>query len=417
MTVLDILFISSMAATWILLLYHVFLTYGGYRYFLRSLEQEKKEGRIKQYPRVTVLVPAHNEELVIERTVESICRSDYPKDRLEVIVINDSSTDATGEILRRQQAVYPFLKVVTLVPPVGARGKSNALNHGLKEATGDYIIVYDADNTPERKAIRYLVEAIHGEPQLGAVVGKFRTRNHDVNLLTRFINIETVSFQWLVQAGRCHWFGLTTITGTNFIIRRDILERVGGWRLDALTEDTELTIRVYNEGYRIRWIPEAVTWEQEPEKLKVWIKQRTRWARGNMWVISYYIRHLFALRSRRIAWDVLYFFFTYAIFFTSVIISDIIFVLGLTGLARLSITGPFLVIWIMAYALFILKTFISLCLERGEGNLKNLLITSLMYFTYCHLWLYLVFRAVWVSIKDKFTGRSFYWYKTERSAR
>ncbi len=98
MTVLDILFISSMAATWILLLYHVFLTYGGYRYFLRSLEQEKKEGRIKQYPRVTVLVPAHNEELVIERTVEAICCSDYPKDRLEVIVINDSSTDATGEI-------------------------------------------------------------------------------------------------------------------------------------------------------------------------------------------------------------------------------------------------------------------------------------------------------------------------------
>lgn len=417
MTVLDILFISSMPATWILLLYHVFLTYGGYRYFLRSLEQEKKEGRIKQYPRVTVLVPAHNEELVIERTVESICRSDYPKDRLEVIVINDSSTDATGEILRRQQAVYPFLKVVTLVPPVGARGKSNALNHGLKEATGDYIIVYDADNTPERRAIRYLVEAIHGKPRLGAVVGKFRTRNRDVNLLTRFINIETVSFQWLVQAGRCHWFGLTTITGTNFIIRRDVLERVGGWRLDALTEDTELTIRVYNEGYHIRWMPEAVTWEQEPEKLKVWIKQRTRWARGNMWVISYYIRHLFALRSRRIAWDVLYFFFTYAIFFTSVIISDIIFVLGLTGLARLSITGPFLVIWIMAYALFILKTFISLCLERGEGNLKNLLITSLMYFTYCQLWLYLVFRAVWVSIKDKFTGRSFYWYKTERSAR
>ncbi|MBO8159576.1 glycosyltransferase [Thermosyntropha sp.] len=418
LTRIDLLFLIALSATWILLLYHVFLTYGGYRCFLRTLEADEKSYQdiVGNLPFVTVLVPAHNEEMVIGRTVDAICRSDYPKDKLEVIVINDSSTDKTGEILEKKQKEYSFLKVVTLKPPLGAKGKSNALNNGFKAASGEYIIVYDADNTPERKAIRYLVSTIISDPRLGAVVGKFRTRNRDVNLLTRFINLETISFQWLVQAGRYYWFRLTTITGTNFIIRRDILEKVGGWRLDALTEDTELTIRVYNEGYYIKWIPEAVTWEQEPENLKVWLKQRTRWARGNMWVISYYIRRIFSLK-RKISWDVIYFFFTYAIFFTSVIISDAIFILGITGLAKLSITGPFVIIWIMAYILFIIETFISLSLERGEGNFENFLLTALMYFTYCQLWLYLVFRAAWIALKDKITGKGFYWYKTERSAR
>ncbi|HBT20932.1 MAG TPA: glycosyl transferase family 2 [Peptococcaceae bacterium] len=418
LTSIDVLFLISMGAIWLLLLYHAFLTYGGYRCFLKSMEIDEKIEKCpdEDLPFVSVLVPAHNEEAVIGKTVDAICQSDYPRDKLEVIVINDSSTDKTGEILKEKQKMYPFLKVVTLKPPLGAGGKSNALNQGLKEAKGEFIVVYDADNTPERKAIRYLAAAIISDSKLGAVVGKFRTRNADVNLLTRFINIETISFQWLVQAGRYHWFRLTTITGTNFIIRKNVIEKVGGWRLDALTEDTELTIRVYNEGYFIRWLPDSVTWEQEPEKIRVWLKQRTRWARGNMWVIAHYFKHILRL-NRRISWDVLYFFYTYLIFFISVVVSDIIFILGLTGLARLTITGPFLIIWIMAYILFILETFISLSLERGQGNIKNLLITSLMYFTYCQLWLYLVFRAAWVSVKDKITGREFYWYKTERSGR
>ena len=135
LTRLDMLFILSLTAIWILLLYHVFLTYGGYRYFLKSMEADEKIHKIsdENLPGVSILVPAHNEEMVIARTVDAICRSDYPQDKLEVIVINDSSTDKTGEILARKQKEYPFLKVVTIKPPIGAKGKSNALNNGLKK--------------------------------------------------------------------------------------------------------------------------------------------------------------------------------------------------------------------------------------------------------------------------------------------
>lgn len=411
----DYAFILSMIFVWLILLYHILLTFFGYRYFLKSLSFEEESDDLEVYPKVSVLIPAHNEEKVIGNTVDAISRSIYPKEKLEIIVINDSSSDKTGEVLTEKQKIYPNLKVLEIKPPLGAKGKSNALNQGLKIATGEYIVIYDADNTPERRAILNLVKFIIKDPRLGAVVGKFRTRNKDKSLLTKFINIETLSFQWLVQAARNYFLGLTTIPGTNFIIRKDLLDKIGGWNIHALTEDTELTIRIYQEGFRIIWLPTAITWEQEPEKIKIWIKQRTRWARGNISVIATYLKNIFSLKSK-IAFDLIYFTYIYVIGFSSILISDLIFILGLTKIIKLNVGGPLLIIWILAYILFIVETFISLSLERGEGNLENFLIICLMYFTYCQLWLYVVLRAFYFAIRDRFTGKTMRWYKTERSS-
>jgi len=221
LTIWDYAFVISMAIVWFILLYHIFLTFFGYRYFLKSQKFSTDSDELPYYPKVTVLVPAHNEERVIGNTVDAIMRSIYPKDKLEVIVINDSSTDRTGEVLKEKAKRYPNLKILEIKPPLGAKGKANALNQGLKLASGEFIVVYDADNTPERRAIINLVRYIINDPNLGAVVGKFRTRNRDRSILTRFINIETLSFQWLVQASRNYLWGLATIPGTNFIIREN----------------------------------------------------------------------------------------------------------------------------------------------------------------------------------------------------
>ena len=418
MLLIDKLFIISMTATWIILFYHIFLTFGGYRHFVKTLTEKDMAGDLKEYPMVSILIPAHNEEMVIGRTVDAMSRLIYPKGKLEVIVINDCSKDRTGSILEEKCKKMPNLRVLTLVPPEGAQGKSNALNHGLKVCHGEYIVIYDADNTPERRAVLNLTRAIVPHDELGAVVGKFRTRNKDVSWLTRFINIETLSFQWLLQAGRCHFFGITTIPGTNFIIRRSLLEQMGGWNTKALTEDTELTVRIYESGYRIYWLPHAVTWEQEPETLRVWIKQRTRWAQGNMWIMGHYFLRLFTLRNLRIRADVIYFTFTYFVFFLAVIISDIIFILGILDISRITIVGPFVIIWLLAYTLFVAETYLSLSLERGEGTRLNFFLTVMMYFTYSQLWIVLVFKAGWLLLKRMFSkDRSFHWYKTERSSR
>ncbi len=90
----------------------------------------------------------------------------------------------------------------------------------------------------------------------------------------------------MAQAGRQQLFHLCTIPGTNYVIRRDLLEQIGGWDVKALAEDTEISFRVYQNGYRIGFEPHAVTWEQEPQTFEVWFHQRTRWVKGNIYVIA-----------------------------------------------------------------------------------------------------------------------------------
>ncbi len=238
----------------------------------------------------------------------------YPKDKLEIIIINDNSSDGTGAIADRYARRYPFLKVLHTRPPHAGKGKSGALNQGYNMSSGEIVVVYDADNTPEPDAVTYLVMGLVNDQKAGAMVGKFRVINAHQSLLTRFINIETITFQWLAQAGRWFWFKLSTIPGTNFAIRRSILEELGGWDEKALSEDTELSIRVYNLGYHIRFFPAAITWEQEPETWRVWWKQRTRWARGNQYVIAKYIFSFMKLKRKRVFLDLFYFLFTYFLF-------------------------------------------------------------------------------------------------------
>ena len=151
-------------------------------------------------------------------------------------------------------------------------------------AKSSYIAIYDADNTPAPDALKYLVAQLLLHPGLGAVLGKFRTVNKDRTLLTRFINIETLSFQSILQAGRWRLFKIATLPGTNFVIRKEVIDQVGGWDEGAMTEDSELSIRMYINKWRIKFIPYALTYEQEPERWGVWMGQRTRWVRGNNYV-------------------------------------------------------------------------------------------------------------------------------------
>jgi len=427
---IDLLFLYALFSIWLLLLYHILLAFSGYRYHDElSRNPAAILSRLKEYPFISIIVPAHDEEKVIERTVKAILQMDYPEESFELIVVNDNSSDRTGEILDVLKSNNKNLEVMHIPPETGGRGKAAALNRGLEVAKGEYIVIYDADNTPERMALRYLVAAIVEDPQLACVIGKFRTRNKDRNLLTRFINIETLGFQWMSQAGRWKLFNISTIPGTNYIIRREVIDRLGGWDEKAITEDTELSIRVYqlgfreetelslkilNIGYKIKFFPLAVTWEQEPETWKVWFRQRTRWVRGNISVIGKYIFKLLFMKRKIAALDIFYFFSIYFLFLSSVLISDVIFVIELFDISHLTIEGPFFLLWILAYVLFIIEMAIAVNLEKGEGNIKNLFIISIMYFTYCQMWLVLSIRSFALSFKDMMLGKEVRWYKTER---
>ncbi|GAB6991098.1 glycosyltransferase family 2 protein [Paenibacillus pini] len=415
MTVADILMLIAVICIWSLLLVNVVLIIAGYLYYVESEGKEVPaiEG---EAPFVSIMVPAHNEGMVITQTVESLLKLDYPHDRYEIIVINDNSSDDSSVLLGQVQNRYPGrnLIVINTDSITGGKGKSNALNIGFEQSRGELIAIYDADNTPEKKALRYLVGEIMNDKSLGAVIGKFRTRNRNAGLLTRFINIETLSFQWMAQAGRWKLFKLCTIPGTNFIMRREIVEQIGGWDVKAIAEDTEISFRIYMMGYRIKFQPKAVTWEQEPQTLKVWFKQRTRWAKGNIYVIVKNVPLLFDRSAKRIHFDIIYFLSIYFLLLTSLVMSDLLLILHALGYVHTTIAGFSLFLWVLAIILFILGTFITLITEKGEMRFSNLWIIMLMYISYCQLWMVVAAYGLYNYVKDVIFKREAKWYKTER---
>lgn len=405
----------SIFIIWVKLFYHIILIKGGYFF---SLQYERPMQmwlqNVSQLPTVSILIPAYNEEVVIEKTILSMLKLNYPRDKLEVIVINDHSSDRTGEIVNTYAKKYSFIKAIHNKPPYSGKGKSGALNIGLKEAKGEFIVVYDADNTPEPDAVRNLAVALQKDKKAAAVVGKFRVTNAEKNLLTRFINIETITFQWLAQAGRWFWFKITTIPGTNFAIRKSVLDELGGWDERALSEDTELSIRVYNAGYYIRFNPSAVTWEQEPETWKVWWKQRTRWARGNMYVIGKYLLKFHKMKNKKVFIDLVYFLFTYFLFFVGILISHSIFVINLFVDLEISIGLVSYVLLVIGFLLFMTEVLLALCIEVKQLTSKSVLTVFLMYIMYSQLWLLLILYSAGLELKRVMFRQEVKWYKTQR---
>lgn len=415
MTIADLLMLIAVVCIWTLLLVNVMLIVAGYLYYLRNENRPVPEIE-GEAPFVSIMVPAHNEGKVIVQTVEALLALRYPHDRYEIIVINDNSSDNSSVLLKQVQDRYPGrqLIVINTDAVTGGKGKSNALNIGFSRSKGELIAIYDADNTPEKDALRYLVGEIASDGTLGAVIGKFRTRNRNASLLTRFINIETLSFQWMAQAGRWQLFKLCTIPGTNFIMRREIVERIGGWDVKAVAEDTEISFRIYRMGYRIKFQPKSVTWEQEPQTVRVWFKQRTRWAKGNLYVIVKNFPLLFDRSARRIHFDLFYYISIYFLLVSSIIISDLLLLLHALGYVHTTIASFSTFLWVLAIILFITGTFITLTTEKGEMRLSNLWLIMLMYVSYTQLWMIVSANGFYVFMKDLILKRDVKWYKTER---
>ncbi len=405
MTILELdlsfLFVVAVILIWFMIAYQFVLTVFGYINYIKSVREKRLVDRSDyDFPTCSILIPAHNEEVVIAATIESMLRLDYPAEKLEIIVINDGSTDTTKEIVERYCRQDHRVMLYDVPRGEGGKGKSRALNLGIRQATGEVIAIYDADNTPEKSALRYLVAQLITHKELGAVLGKFRTVNKNATLLTRFINIETLSFQSMLQAGRWQMHNIATLPGTNFVMWSSLVTKMNGWDEDALTEDSELSIRIYQEGFKIKFIPYAITYEQEPQEWKVWIRQRMRWVRGNNYVIRKFFKHIPQFKNRRLAFDLLYTLSLYYVFFAAIIISDILFVVSMLNLVSISLPGPYTFVWLMAFVLYLAELLLAISYD-GEDTLKNAGYIALMYFTYCQLWIYIVLRVMYAKVTKK----------------
>ncbi|SFC19783.1 glycosyltransferase [Clostridium uliginosum] len=415
MNIFDYMALYSLIVIWIIIFINIILVIFGYIYYSK-VHNKKMNEELQHYPFVSVMVPAHNEAVVITKTVKSLLELDYPKDKYEIIIINDNSSDNSCKILQEIKDGVPDRNLIIINTDniTGGRGKSNALNIGLGKSKGEVLAVYDADNTPDSKALKYLVQTLVEDKSLGAVIGKFRCRNKDKNLLTNFINVETITYQWMAQAGRWELFKLCTIPGTNFVVRRSIIEKMNGWDTKAITEDTEVSFRIYRMGYKIKFMPLAVTWEQEPQTLKVWIRQRTRWAKGNTYVVIKNFKYLFKRSAGVTRFDILYYTMIYLFFLSASVLSDILFILGFGDIIHIHISGYGILLWVMAFLVFDLSIMVAISTEKGELNLKNIFVILIMYFTYCKLWAVVAVIGFYNYVKDVLFKREAKWYKTER---
>lgn len=223
---------------------------------------------------VTVLVPAYNERECIANTVRSLVASDYP---VEVIVIDDGSSDGTANLVEAMR--LPNVRVVRQ----RNAGKPAALNNGIAHARHDIIVMMDGDTVFEPATVRELVQPF-ADPRVGAVAGNAKVGNRD-SMIGAWQHIEYVMGfnldRRMYDLLRC----MPTIPGAVGAFRRDALDRIGGMSEDTLAEDTDVTMALHRDGWRVVYAENARAWTEAPESVQQLWSQRYRWSYGTMQAI------------------------------------------------------------------------------------------------------------------------------------
>lgn len=391
---------------WILLFYYVSLDILGLYFRSKKITFPMLE----HYPPVSILIPAHNEEKVLGETLEAMVKLVYPGD-MEILVLNDSSTDTTGEITQEYARLYRRIHHVR-VPEGYPRGKARVLNYGLSLANGELIAVYDADNQPEPNALRLLVDACFGTEGAVGAVGYVKTINERKNWLTRMIAIEFSVFQLLMQSGRWAMMRLGSLTGTNMLVTKEALKQVGGWDVYALAEDADLTMKLTAIGGSLPVVPESRTWEQEPETISVWFRQRTRWMQGNLYLIAKVFREKSWRRGRVLGHSIQQL-SVYIVFVFFLLVSDTWFALGELRIVHTQFSVPLFLLWFESILFYIVQLLSAETMD-GLVSFTNIIMAVLMYFTYAQIWVILLFWAWSKQLRLRHSKEMPVWDKTVR---
>lgn len=396
----------TMVFFWIMLMYYTAITLAGVWYRI-SFKTPKK---LATYPSVAVLIPAYNEGIVLENTLRAMLRLRY-KGEINIFLLDDNSQDDTAEIALEFVKVHSRIHYIK-VPPGKPSGKSRVLNYGLSITESDYFIVYDADNEPEPDALEKLVEVAEITKNAAGAVGYVKTKNANTNSLTRMIGLEFQVFQLLMQCGRWALFKLGSLAGTNMLLRRSVLTEVGGYDVFALAEDAELTVRLTSAGYSLPVVPTSKTWEQEPEKIKTFVKQRTRWLTGNIYLLEKSFFDLKHWKGKTFILS-LHHVLTYLLFVVLLLFSDIFFIMSIAGYQLPKMIAPLLILWFMSYIVYTAQLLSALVVDRNI-SLKNVLFVMIMYFTYAQLFVLLLVRSFSIYLWSRIRGRTIAWDKTKR---
>jgi poly-beta-1,6-N-acetyl-D-glucosamine synthase len=229
-------------------------------------------------PKVSVLMPAHNESDVIRNSLEAVCALDYPD--FEVVVVDDGSSDDARAIVEEFVAAGR----VRLIAKTMNEGKALAINDAIPCLNGEIILILDADAEPEPGALRHIVPHFSGG-RVGAVTGNPRVKNV-ATFLARLQLIEFTSIVSLLRRSQRIWGRVVTVSGVVAAFRKSALIDAGLFSPDMPTEDIELTWKLQKRFWDVRYEPNAVTWMTVPSTYRGLFRQRLRWARGLMHVLN-----------------------------------------------------------------------------------------------------------------------------------
>jgi len=239
-------------------------------------------------PLYSVLVPAFQETEVINTLLDRLARIEYPRDRLDIKLLVEADDDATIAAVTDADPGDHFELV--LVPPAEPRTKPKALNYGLTLARGDYVAVYDVEDDPDPLQLRRAAFALARlGPEVGCLQAKLSYNNPNQNLITQWFTIEYAMWFSYLLPGLASLGGPIPLGGTSNHFRRSVLRSMGAWDPYNVTEDADLGIRMFREGYKVG-ILDSVTLEEANSDFVNWIKQRSRWYKGYLQTFFVHMR-------------------------------------------------------------------------------------------------------------------------------
>ena len=258
-------------------------------------------------PKISVIIPMRDEEKVVDSLFTSMNNLRYPPTKKELVFIADACNDKTAERLISLISDHGFekvsnnlksekfselltysnhegvsVKVVIRDKTIGGRGKSASLNAGLSISEGEIVGFYDADHIPARDCLLRVgkIFSMDKDHKIGCIQGPCYVRNAKKNFLTSLVFLEYINLNRMEQTAKSNYNGMTCFEGSNGFFRVEAIERAGGFDPNNLAEDTYISYKLVEKGYKIEFDPQTRSFELAPVSWRVWYRQRLRWARG-----------------------------------------------------------------------------------------------------------------------------------------
>jgi len=250
----------------------------------------KRRGRIPtsagipadyEYPQVTVQLPVYNELYVVERLIDAVASFDWPKDKLEIQVLDDS-TDETVELIAQKVVEWQKKGLdVQQIRRTDRKGfKAGALQYGLSIAKGEFIPIFDADFVPEPDFLKKTIPHFDLDEHIGVVQTRWGHINEDYSLLTQLQAFGLNTHFFVEQNGRSQGNHFLNFNGTAGVWRKSCIADAGGWKADTLTEDLDLSYRAQLKGWKIFYTPDVVAPAELPAAMSAIKSQQYRWTKG-----------------------------------------------------------------------------------------------------------------------------------------